>query len=244
MRGVYLENFVIKLFTCFYVDLIKWVLCSEKIELRDFQWDNVINNWTGFGLADLTVTIMGAVMALCGMVQGLMSLILSFICSQAVCGIRCMVSLFFECVYFVSPLLSNKHIHSIKKFSRCGLFTILCRVIPSYLMIHQSIYYGDTGVHVYMYWLTFAYFMASQISGSTVYPTLWKRRFDRHKILMRMGSNNNDYGGKGRVKLHKTSHFGSKRVAYKFKIQPRNILNIFVKSFYKTSIVLCFLLDS
>lgn len=45
----------------------------------------------GFGAGDFTVTIMGGLMAFSGMTQGLISLILILICSQAVCGIRCMV---------------------------------------------------------------------------------------------------------------------------------------------------------
>ncbi|CAL8070365.1 unnamed protein product [Orchesella dallaii] len=62
--------------------------CLQQSPLKDCTYKGNV----GFGIGDLTVTIMGAVMALCGMVQGLMSLILSFICSQAVCGIQCMIS--------------------------------------------------------------------------------------------------------------------------------------------------------
>ena len=42
--------------------------------------------------AGLAVSIMGGTMALSGMVQGLVSLILILVCSQAVCGVKCMVS--------------------------------------------------------------------------------------------------------------------------------------------------------
>jgi hypothetical protein len=42
--------------------------------------------------AGLAVSIMGGTMALSGMVQGLVSLILMLVCSQAVCGVRCMIS--------------------------------------------------------------------------------------------------------------------------------------------------------
>ncbi|CAG7816719.1 unnamed protein product [Allacma fusca] len=40
----------------------------------------------------LAVSIMGGIMALSGMVQGMVSLVLILICSQSVCGVRCMIS--------------------------------------------------------------------------------------------------------------------------------------------------------
>ncbi|OXA64497.1 hypothetical protein Fcan01_02200 [Folsomia candida] len=88
------------IFFIFILQLVQFVICIIMVSVGLYivaSFGSCIqqtpfDDCTYTQASDLSVTILGGVIVICGMVQGLLSLIIALICSQSVCGVRFMIS--------------------------------------------------------------------------------------------------------------------------------------------------------
>ncbi|XP_035705451.1 uncharacterized protein LOC118434912 [Folsomia candida] len=89
-----------RIFFIFILQLVQFVICIIMVSVGLYivaSFGSCIqqtpfDDCTYTQASDLSVTILGGVIVICGMVQGLLSLIIALICSQSVCGVRFMIS--------------------------------------------------------------------------------------------------------------------------------------------------------